>query len=134
LPYGARPPAKAYAPPATPLPVAPMDPGPEQRNRNLGTAGYDPSGYGWCRFTDDASKRTFYTAPFPGAPKHDVTPRDAAFSDFVRRAYPGVKGQVYCYWMPYDTAYASQSTEERNESADQLRNYNMTNTRWKPPG
>ena len=133
LPYGVRPPAKAYVPPPTPLPVAPMDQPPD-RARTFGAMNYDPPGYGWCRFTDDLGKHTYYSAPFPGSPKHDLSPRDAAFADFIQRTYPGSRGQVDCYWMPYDSAYASQSTEERNESADQLRNYNMTNTLWKPPG
>ncbi len=132
-PYGVRPPPKPYVPPATPLPVTPMDPGPA-RPRPITTIPYDPPGYGWCRYTDDADKRTFYSAPFPGSPKHDLTPRVGAFADYIHRTYPGYKGNVDCYWMPYDTAYASQTTEERNESGDQLRNYNMVNTHWKPAG
>ncbi|QUD88470.1 hypothetical protein [Phenylobacterium montanum] len=128
-PYGARPNVLPYNPPATPLPA---DPNVATARNPVYGAALDPSGYGWCRYTDDAHKRTFYSAPFPGSPKHDTTPRDAAFADYIHRVYPGFKGNVDCYWQPFDSAYESRATEEHNESADQLRNYQMQNTQWKP--
>ncbi len=124
-----QPQARPYVAPA-PLPVPPMNP---QAPANATPLRFvDPAGYGWCRYTDDLDKRTFYTAPFPGAPKHDITPRDLAFADYIHRAFPGLAGAVDCYWRPFDSAYDSQVNEEQNESADQLRNYKMTNTQWKP--
>ena len=132
LPYGAQPPVRPYAPPQTALP-APMNQPQDQRRYNNGLP-IDPPGYGWCRYTDDADKRTFYSAPFPGSPKRDLTPRAAAFTDYIHRAYPGFQGVVDCFWQPYDNAYGSQVIEDHNESYDQLRNFNMINTHWKPAG
>ncbi|HEY2660755.1 MAG TPA: hypothetical protein VGI79_13625 [Caulobacteraceae bacterium] len=129
-PYRAQPTPRPYVPPATPLPVAPMNP--EPKAEGVPMRFVDPPGYGWCRYTDDVGKQTFYTAPFPGAPKHDVTPRDIAYADYIHRAFPSAGGAVDCYWRPFDSAYDSQVNEEQAESADQLRNYKMTNTQWKP--
>ena len=119
-----------YIPP-TPLPVPPMNPEPKTEPVPLRFT--DPAGYGWCRYTDDLNKRTFYSAPFPGAPKHDISPRDTAFADYIHRTFPGAPGGVNCYWRAFDSAYDSQVNEEQSESADQLRNYKMVNTQWKPP-
>ena len=131
--YGAKAPVRPLVLPATPLPAPMTEDNPTQKQLNSGiTQRLDPPGYGWCRFTDDANKHTFYTAPFKGSPKHDVTPRDIAFADYIHRTYPSAVGNVDCNWLPYDSAYDSKSNEDRAESADQLRNYTMTNTQWAP--
>jgi len=114
-----------------PAPIPPMN-APQQQRNGIQAGRLDPPGYGWCRYADDVDKKAYYSAPFAGSPRHDITPRDKAFSDYIHRAFPGKPGLVTCSWKPFDSAYDSQGSEQESESNDQLKNYQMINTEWKP--
>jgi hypothetical protein len=123
--------AQPYGSNTDPLaPIPPMNA--PQQHGGIQTGRLDPPGYGWCRYADDADKKAYYSAPFAGSPRHDITPRDKAFSDYIHRAFPGKPGLVTCSWKPFDSAYDSEISEQASESNDQLKNYQMINTEWKP--
>jgi hypothetical protein len=123
--------AQPYPPTTDPMATIPPMNAPQQ-HAGIQTSRLDPPGYGWCRYGDDADKTAYYSAPFPGSPRHDITPRDKAFTDYIHRAFPGKPGLVTCAWKPFDSAYDSEGGEQESESNDQLKNYRMINTEWKP--